>query len=473
MKIKTKILITIITVIAVTTVVYAASIFSKLQMDDMEKRVAIAKKIMNASFDIVILTQDFLLHPEEERPLIQWRSEHQRLSALLEAEDLKYGETDFVAREIKQKLKDVNEKFSVILRERESEQKTRATSHLLIALNEIAAKANYIFEQNIAERNRIHSNAHLIIYISTILEGIAVSVVLIFLYRNIVKNIEKLQEGTKIVAEDNLNYKINIKGNDEISSLANSFNKMVDKLRDIERVRQDFIILASHQLRTPLSGTKWLIETMKRGITGKVTKKQQNYLNQIYQINERMIKIVSEMLNTIRFESVDIVVKKEMVSIGNLYQEISAIMSSSAENRGVILRNVLEKQKAVAVETDALMLRSIIECFVSNAINYSEKGGEVILDAKEETDKVILFVKDYGIGIPGEEQKHIFERFYRASNAKKIKPEGTGLGLCTASLLAKRIGAEIFFESREGGGSAFYLRFPKNPVKLVNRSNVP
>ena len=83
------------------------------------------------------------------------------------------------------------------------------------------------------------------------------------------------------------------------------------------------------------------------------------------------------------------------------------------------------------------------------------------LEVKEETSAVVFLVQDSGIGIPKEEQKGIFERFYRASNAKRMKPEGTGLGLYIAYMLAKKIGAEILFESGEGKGATFYLRVPK------------
>jgi len=102
-----------------------------------------------------------------------------------------------------------------------------------------------------------------------------------------------------------------------------------------------------------------------------------------------------------------------------------------------------------------------LECFISNAINYSQSGQKVILGVKEEPEAVIFSVRDFGIGVPKDEQARMFERFYRASNAKSLKPTGTGLGLSIARMLAEKIGAEISFESEEGKGSTFYLRVPK------------
>lgn len=234
--------------------------------------------------------------------------------------------------------------------------------------------------------------------------------------------------------------------------------------KEIEKLRIDFLSLVSHQLRTPLSGTKWLIETIKRGVIGKMTKKQDEYLDQIYQINERMIKLVFDMLSVLRLESEEAVVKKETVPVSDLYEELNITMGPAAKSREVILRNRVKNHKAVVVETDLTMLRSILECFISNAINYSMPSQEITLDLKEESTGVVFSVQDSGIGIPKEEQKRIFERFYRGSNAKIFKPEGTGLGLYVASMLAEKIRATLSFESEEGKGSTFYLRIPKNKV---------
>jgi len=236
----------------------------------------------------------------------------------------------------------------------------------------------------------------------------------------------------------------------------------ITKEKEIEKLRIDFLSLASHQLRTPLSGTKWLIETIQRGVTGELNSKQKDYLNNIYQINERMIKLVSDMLNVLMLEGGVSVIKKQKVSVPKLFAELFLMMESVLRSKKIALRNAFKNKKEFFVLADFQVLRSILECFVSNAINYSPNGGEVVLDAEENSAAAVFSVKDSGIGIPRAEQKRMFERFYRASNAKNLKPDGTGLGLYIASMLAKKIAGEIFFESTEGKGSVFYLRVPKH-----------
>jgi len=242
-------------------------------------------------------------------------------------------------------------------------------------------------------------------------------------------------------------------------------------IKEAEKLRTNFLTLASHQLKTPLLGTKWLIETIQRGIMGKIKPKEKEYLDKIYQVNERMIQLVSEMLKILRLESKNESIAKESVLISDLFKDIFVSMAAVAESRKIILHNTLKDHKTATVETNLEILKSILECFISNAINYSKNGQEVILNVKEEPTAVVFSVKDSGIGIPKNEQAKMFERFYRASNAKAFMPGGTGLGLNIAKTLAEKIGAEISFESEENKGSTFYLRIPRSSGAAKTISN--
>lgn len=246
----------------------------------------------------------------------------------------------------------------------------------------------------------------------------------------------------------------------EISGVIAVFHD-ITREKEIEKVRRDFLALASHQLRTPLSGTKWLIETMRRGILGAISKEQKEYMDQLYGINERMIRLVSDMLNVLRLESGAIAMKKEKIGARKLYQTICGVLESATKETAITLKNNLQEKPDITFEGDSALVQTILESFVSNAINYSPAGATVTLDAAEERGEVAFSVADQGIGIPQEEQARIFERFYRASNAKEFKPNGTGLGLYIAAMLADKMGAAISFKSEAGKGTIFYLRIPK------------
>lgn len=235
----------------------------------------------------------------------------------------------------------------------------------------------------------------------------------------------------------------------------------ITKEKEIEKLRVDFLSLASHQLRTPLSGTKWLIETIQRGTLGKLNSRQKSYLDNLYQVNERMIKLVSDMLGVLLLESGNASVERKESLVSRMCEEAIFMMEPAAKSSRVSLIGAFKGAKTLSVVSDQRMILGILECFISNAINYSKSGKKVTLDAMEESKSIVFSVKDSGIGIPQAEQKKVFDRFYRASNAKEFKPNGTGLGLYAALLMARRIGADISFESKMGKGSTFYLRVPK------------
>ncbi len=228
--------------------------------------------------------------------------------------------------------------------------------------------------------------------------------------------------------------------------------------KEIEKTREDLLALASHQLRTPLSGTKWLIETLQSGLKGPLSPEQKEYLDEIYKVNERMTTLVVDMLGVLRLESGDIQAKKDQFSTNTLLETLSETFTPVAKGKQIALR--LEKDGEHTVETDPLLLRNIIESFVSNAINYSDKGDEVVVAVTATGNELIFSIKDSGIGIPKDEQARLFERFYRASNAKVFNTKGTGLGLYIAATLAKKIGAHLSFESEEGKGSTFFVHLP-------------
>lgn len=233
----------------------------------------------------------------------------------------------------------------------------------------------------------------------------------------------------------------------------------ITKEKELEKTRTDFITLASHQLRTPLSGIKWLIETLQKGVLGELNPKQKEYIDEIYRANEKMIVLVYDMLNVLGLEGMKNI-KKEIIDVDSLLKELSDSFEPAAKSKGVEFKHT-SSVYGLKIKTSRDFLSTVLECFISNAINYSDAGKKAVLDIKDGPDAIIFSVTDSGIGIPKNEEGRIFERFYRASNAKVMKPDGTGLGLYIAKISAEKIGGSIYFKSEKGKGSTFYLRLPK------------
>ncbi len=235
----------------------------------------------------------------------------------------------------------------------------------------------------------------------------------------------------------------------------------ITKAKEIEKAKNDFLSLASHQLRTPLSGMRWLLETLRRKIFGDLSPKQKEYIDEVYQMNNRMIELVSSMLDILRLESGQTFTKKEKIQVSKFSDDIIEMMGPIAKSKKIIMNDKLKGRDDIVIFSDFQAIKNILETFVSNAVSYSPEGKKIEFGIKEEGRKAVFYVKDQGIGIPEEEKTHIFERFFRGYQAKNIKPAGTGLGLSLASLIADKMGGKLSFESKEGKGSTFYLSLDK------------
>lgn len=245
--------------------------------------------------------------------------------------------------------------------------------------------------------------------------------------------------------------------NTEVIGAVSVFRDITNE-KELEETRKDLLSLASHQLRTPLSGTKWLIETLKNGLKGPLNKDQQEYLDEIYKINERMTTLVHDMLGVLRMESGTIPSTVTEVAASKIIATEIDNLSPAAKGRGLTLRAEIETDTILS--TDPVLLQQLLEVFIANGITYSDSGHEVTVNFHKADNEAIFEIRDQGIGIPKDEQTQIFQRFFRATNAKTFDTRGTGLGLYIATILAKKLGARLSFESEEGVGSKFRIHLP-------------
>lgn len=257
---------------------------------------------------------------------------------------------------------------------------------------------------------------------------------------------------------------------DEKGNLAESVAVFTDITREkeIDRAKSEFVSLASHQLRTPLTGMEWTIELFSK--KEKLTKMGREYLNNIYLSARRLSLLIKLLLNVSRIESGNVGVEPEpldlVASIGEYIKENKILCE-----KGKISLVFTKHPKNLLAVTDKNLFGYIVRNLLSNSINYTPAGGsiEIILEAKKGT--AILMVRDTGIGIPKNEQSRIFQKFIRASNASAAKPDGNGLGLYIVKKSVDLLGGKIWFESpvppgiggeggKGGNGTIFFFEFP-------------
>jgi len=234
--------------------------------------------------------------------------------------------------------------------------------------------------------------------------------------------------------------------------------------REIDKSKSEFVSLASHQLRTPLSVIKWYAEILLKGKVGKVSPKQKKFLKEIKIGNERIINLVNVLLNISRLEAGRLKVNPSDVDIKKEVQDI--IKGCERDVKSKKQKLVFECSGDVSkIKTDIDLSRIVLQNIISNAVKYTPPGGEITVKIKENGKKIMLEVKDTGIGIPKEQQGKIFEKLFRASNAFSHDPDGNGLGLYTAKKIIEVLGGQVWFESKEGRGTTFFMEFCDAPVQ--------
>jgi signal transduction histidine kinase len=227
-----------------------------------------------------------------------------------------------------------------------------------------------------------------------------------------------------------------------------------------DKLKSDFISIASHQLRTPLSAINMYTHMLQDGLAGNLTPEQQPYVQTILNSVERMNVLIDTLLNITRIEAGSIAIKRRPVRLDNLARDILVEFMPSAQAKSITLSSNLP-QDMKPVHTDGLLIKEICANLLSNAIKYTPDGGQVTFTFQETPKELRWTVQDNGYGIPAKSQKNIFLKFFRAENITGKDVSGTGLGLYLIKSLAESLGGELWFESAENVGSTFYFSLPK------------
>jgi PAS domain S-box-containing protein len=235
----------------------------------------------------------------------------------------------------------------------------------------------------------------------------------------------------------------------------------ITRERQIERIKTEFVALAAHQLRTPLSAMKWTTQMLLEGDLGKLTKEQIDIIRKSNKSIERMIRLVNSLLEVARIEEGRYLFQLTPVSLESLVESTVGTFQMEARQKGVRLLFQKPKGPLPKAKIDAEKMRLVISNLIDNAIRYTPNGGEVTVSLKYDTKGIECDVQDTGIGIPQNQQGRVFERFFRGANAIRLDTEGTGLGLYITKNIVEAHRGKIWFTSEENKGSTFSFWLPQ------------
>ncbi|MBU6500257.1 MAG: sensor histidine kinase [Patescibacteria group bacterium] len=333
---------------------------------------------------------------------------------------------------------------------------------------EVVAAARYLPEFKwglIAEWPTSEADASVndILYKNILLSGavlVLVIIVSIIFAIILVRPIKALEKGTELVSQGKFEERVKINTGDELEELGNAFNKMIAGLKQLQELKDEFVFIAAHELRTPVAAIRGYLSLVLDGVTGPITDKTKDLIKKVINSNQRLIQLVNDLLEVSRSEVGKLTIKVAAIDIEEPIDVVMNELRPLAEDKSVEMSyEIPENLPKVMADSDRV--KEVMTNLVGNAIKYNNDGGWVRVKHEVKNKMLITYVTDNGFGMAPEAQKKLFEKFYRVQTEKTQNITGTGLGLFIVKQIVEKMGGKIWGESEgEGKGSTFGFSLP-------------
>lgn len=233
----------------------------------------------------------------------------------------------------------------------------------------------------------------------------------------------------------------------------------ITERKGIDRAKTEFVSLASHQLRTPLSAIRWYSEMLLSKYVGELNEKQRQYVKEIYAGNLRMVELVNALLNVSRIDLGTFAMEPEPVNLVEICESVlSELAPQLTEKKQTVERIFSDAPHTYSA--DPKLIRIVFQNFLSNSVKYTQPEGHIVTEIGTREGSLYIRVSDNGYGIPKAQHAKIFEKLFRADNVRQKDTEGTGLGMYIVKAIIESSGGKIWFESEENKGTTFYVLLP-------------
>ena len=286
----------------------------------------------------------------------------------------------------------------------------------------------------------------------------------LWLTRSISRPVTALEEGMRAVADGELDHSLayGTDRRDEFGRLAISFREMSRQLAELDKLKAEYVSIASHELKTPINVILGYLALMEEGIYGPVSDNQRQVLQTIATQGRTLARLASQLLDVSRFEAGGGRIEPRRIDLKGMLDELERTFHVLAVQRGIAFRIVRETGLPDTVFWDPERMNEVTGNLLSNAFKFTPAGGTVELTAAPSDGSVVIQVRDTGAGIPSEQLPHVFEKFYQADNQRAASAKGSGLGLAIAKEIVEAHAGQIRCESDVGQGTMFTLVLPIN-----------
>lgn len=298
----------------------------------------------------------------------------------------------------------------------------------------------------------------------TLLSILAVLVLAPFFATRIIKPIGQLMFGAAKIEEGNFDEKVSISTKDELEDLGKAFNKMGDGLKRLQELKNEFVFIAAHELRTPVTAIKGYISMILEGDAGPISENIKKFLEPVGIANDRLVQLINDILEIARSEAGRIKIQVFSVNIRAAVKGVIRDILPLTTQKKITIDYIIGHGEPIdlpLVLADTMRLREVITNFVSNAIKYGREGGWVKIYHESDDSYITTHIEDNGMGIPKKEQNRIFEKFFRSETSRITQIQGTGLGLFITKELVEKMGGRVWFESEENKGARFSFKLPR------------
>lgn len=295
------------------------------------------------------------------------------------------------------------------------------------------------------------------IFPTVLISGILALILALLVGWVILRPIRRLTQAAEALALGDLSQRVEVRGKDELGTLAQTFNKMASSLEQAEESRRAMTSDIAHELRTPLAVQRANLEALQDG----VYPLDQENLSRILEQNQMLTRLVDDLRTLAQTDSDTLTLEKHPRNLAKLLEQISENFKPQASRKNIKL-TYLPPSTCPNLEVDARRINQVINNLMDNALQHTPEGGEIILTIECLESAIEITVRDTGPGIPPTSLPHIFERFYRADQSRARDKGGGGLGLTIARRLVEAHGGTLTAENHPQGGAMFTLSLPRS-----------